>query len=234
METRCKMKEIRKEEFHNTIEWVTYKVTGRTPDYLGKPKLTFYETKHTKMPDRGSVHVQGYKGTLCSCNKRDFPKIQEEFNRLYNGENLEELQRKFRKEHNIQPGRVGITKLEDCNISFSRKKGSKRVDAVTTFNKQRYKLCRCYEHEKPQVKKDFNRMKKNPNFTIADIQGRLGKKYNLRQPMKRHAPKTNARQTTLTDHKITITDQGIIYIDGQYAKTSPDLYRIVETIIQKD
>ena len=168
-----------KEDFKTSIDWITYKVRGKTPDYLKRSVLKFYPT-HGKIPNRGAVHVSGKKTSLCSCYDHEFPEVEKEFMERYDGKNLHQLQREFRSRYNLSTGRAPITRLADCNISFTSKRKDGRLDAITAMRKKRYNLCRCYINEKDEVAADFNRMKKEPGYDIRRIQDELKMKYNLR------------------------------------------------------
>lgn len=231
---------IDKEQFENNMDWISYKITGKLPSYLQEKgqkneeeMLVFYPNPHTKVKGRGSIHIKGTTTTLCSCYEKDFEQIRQQFSKLYDGTNIEELQRKFRKEHNLQTGRTGITRLEDCHLGFSAKKGSNRLDASTVLNKKTYKVCRCNPDEKAQVRKDFNRMKQNPNFTIEKIQEKLKAKYNIRNGTSTKQDKgIPDAQSRLFSHSITVTDDGMMYLDGKFVKTNKDIYCMLNSLIK--
>ena len=231
---------IEKEKFENNMDWISYKITGKLPPYLQEKgqknedeMLVFYPNPHTKVQGRGSIHIRGMKTTLCSCYERDYEQIKEEFNKLYDGTNIEELQRKFRKENNLQTGRTGITRLEDCHLTFSTKKGQRRLDASTSFNKNTYKVCRCNPEEKAQVIKDFNRLKNNSNLTIEDIQEKMKSKYNMRNKDGTYKKKYVKTQSRLPEHSITVTNEGMMYFDGKFVKTNKDLYCMLASLMKK-
>lgn len=233
---------IEKEQFENNMDWISYKITGKLPPYLqeetkqkNENMLVFYPNTHTKIQGRGSIYIKGESTTLCSCYEKDYEHIRQEFNELYDGTNLEELQRKFRKENNLQTGRTGITRLEDCNLGFSAKKGSNRLDVKTVLNKKTYTVCRCNLDEKPRVTKDFNRMKKNPNYTIEKIQEKMKAKYNMRHQdgtYKRQTVQSDDFQSRLFSHSITVTNDGMMYLDGKFIKTNKDIYCMLHSLLE--
>ena len=227
---------IKPQQFKTKMDYITYRITGKTPDYLNdetedkKAELIFYKHKTSK-GDRGMIVCKDNKKSLCSCYEKDYPKIMEEFHKEYDGTNFDEIAEKYKKKYNLKKfgtnGKRRIERLEDCNIRFNRRKGSDRIDVRTHLYGKEYPICRCYEHEIPKVRKDFKRMQKNPNFTIEKISEKMKRKYNLqRRQSKKTTPRAMKHQ-----HTITITEDGLIYQDGKFIKTNNKIYGIINSLI---
>lgn len=234
------MTELKREQFKNNIDWVNYKVTGRVPSYLESVggacdgvSVIKYNTK-TKNKDRCAVIVrdENSRRTLCNCYQRDFDKVKKEFLERYDGDNFIQLRDDFRREHNIKirNGRNN-GRLEDCNIWFGRHHGDDRLDALTYMNGKKISVCRCYEHQEDEVREKFNAMKNDGRYTLEGICKKMGNEYNLHK--RRRTKRGKSRKTKkAVQHSIEITENGLIYRDGEFVKTNNDLYRLINSMIE--
>lgn len=224
----------KKEDFNTTIDWVTYKVTGKVKGLKKKEtptmeyNLKFYPNNRDKN-GRGYVQfsTKGESRGLCSCEELQFKKIQDEFNEQYNGENLEDLIPVFRDKYNqrirgkrkqsfkVKRGRKKNTSLKNATLK-SNKRG-KRMEMRTRLNGETHHICMCYPYQVDECVKEFNRMKKKENYDIPMIRNALSEKYNVKGKTK--------------TPNILIDKNGLIYKDGKFIKENKGLYNLVYSMI---
>lgn len=192
-----------------------------------QPTEEIYYKPHPTTEGRGTVILKSKQKSICSCYKEEFEKVKTEFLQEYNGTNFDELQEKYKNKYNIRhksrkkqkPKKTRkITRLEDTNIRFNQRKNDPRVDAHTYINGKNYAICRCYPDQKTQVRRDYNRMKKQKNNTIEKIHSKLARKYNLKTRTIQKPDKI-WMEWEGSDHKISVTEKGMVYRDGKYINT---------------
>ena len=74
---------MKKEDFSNPIDWIIYKVNGN------KPQPTEYDLRFYHDTDN-RCSVWHNKEYVCMCDKTEKDKVVREFNKAYNGRNIEE------------------------------------------------------------------------------------------------------------------------------------------------
>lgn len=232
-----------REQFKTSIDWVNYRVTGRVPSYLAVvegdfkevPDVVYYKTKTKGNKQRVSVKVKQEDAILCNCYEDDFDDVKREFLERYDGTNFDELRKEFRGKHNLKiRNGIGEKRLEDCNLWFGgRHRSDDRLDALTYMNGKKVTVCRCYTNQEDEVREKFDSLKKDGRYTLDGICRKMSAEYNLKHRRKgKRRAKAKAKKTqSKRHHTIEISDEGLIYRDGQFVKTNKELYKVINSMI---
>ena len=225
---------MEKEEFKNPIDWVIYKVNGKLPS---KPKESRLKLeKHSLPKDERKYAVKYYhnnngrysafynKKHLCMCDYGDIPKIQQYFDKHYNGKNINYLSKTLKKRYNQKRKKQRGVKGKPYSknrLNFQKKKNG-RICARVSDNGKIHTICQCYENQRKEVSHTYDSLKKTHD--IESIKEIMKERYNIIA--------TNIKYPHLNKHQINIMEDGAVYKDGKFVKVDSNIYEFINTYIK--
>ena len=205
---------MEKEDFNSSVDWVIYKVTGKLPNKnVGLKKhlfserendVKFYYNKHTGR--YGALYDNNF---LCTCKGEEIRDVQNQFDKEYDGHNLEEVALALKKRFNMSRR---YQTYKDGTLRFSLKGG--RLTAHINHECKTHTICSCYPSEKEEVTEKFNTLRKTRD--LESIKKIMKDQYNIQGGKKRKP----------VDVVYTIDKNGTIYKNGK-------LYGVVNQLVQE-
>lgn len=207
---------MRKEDFNSSVDWVIYKVTGKLPNkgveldkhLFSKRKndVKFYYNKNTGR--YGALYNNNF---LCTCKENEIKDVQKQFDKEFNGHNLEEVTISLKTKYNI--GRRYQT-YKDGTLRFTPKNG--RLTAHINHECKTHTICSCYPNERDEVTEKFNTLRKTRD--LESIKKIMKEQYNIQGKRNRKPMHEGV--------VYTIDKNGTIYKDGK-------IYGIVNQLMQE-
>lgn len=215
---------MERSDFDNNIDWVVYKVTGRMPVNTNTVELVNHQLPSSERKNDLKFYHNGqngrfgclYKNTfVCACEENEIRNVQRHFDKMFNGNNLEEVRESLRDKYNLakrnQTYKNGI-------LRFSRRDND-RLTATINHNRKTHTICSCHQSQKEEVTKRFNTLRKTRS--LESIKETMKREYNI------------GKKPTLRSGTITIDMNGAIYKDGKFCKTDPSFYEFVDAFTKK-
>ena len=217
---------MKREDFDSNVEWVIWKVTGRVPnspnielEEFQLPKderengLKFYYNK-----TNGRYAVSLNNNYICACGKDDIPNVQKDFDKSFNGNNLDKVSLELRRKYNLN---MRNQTYKDANLSFEKR--GNRLSARITHNRQSHTICSCYPSQRKEVMSKYNALKKTKD--LKEIKRIMKRQYNLKNNRKRTS------RIKSNENIISLSSNGSIYKDGKFCKADPKLYEYINKFI---
>ena len=200
---------MKKEDFSNPIDWIIYKVNGNKPQKQ-EYDLRFYPDTE----DRCSVwHNKEY---VCMCDKTEKDKVIREFNKTYNGRNIEEASKHLKSIFNKNTKKS----RKPAKISFIKQNGTGRIHVRTRHNKKTINLCSCEASQTKEIRERYEKMR-SKGLPIPEIRRIFQEDYNLK------------RVKHKDQHTYTINNTGAVYKDGSFIKIDKQMYDLIEKEMKK-
>ena len=210
---------MEKSDFKNPLDWVIYKVNGKLPNgNVGLEKhllpkserandVKFYFNKHTGR--YGALYQNNF---LCTCKEEEIKDVQKQFDKEFNGRNLEDvttaLKTRFNVSRRYQTYKTGTLRFTPKN---------NRLTAHINHECKTHTICSCYPNQKREVTEKFNTLRKTKD--LESIKRIMKEQYNIQR--KGNMPVQNDVGVVYT-----IDENGTIYKNGK-------LYGIVNQLMQE-
>jgi hypothetical protein len=207
---------MEREDFNSSVDWVIYKVTGKMPNVnVGLEKhllpkservndVKFYYNKHTGR--YGALYDNNF---LCTCKKEEIKDVQNQFDKEYDGHNLEEVTLALKTRFNMSRR---YQTYKDGTLRFTPKNG--RLTAHINHECKTHTICSCYPSQREEVTEKFNTLRKTRD--LESIKKIMKNQYNI-------IGKNNRKPL---DVVYTIDENGTIYKNGR-------LYGVVNQLVQE-
>lgn len=207
---------MEREDFNSSVDWVIYKVTGKMPNMnVGLEKhllpkservndVKFYYNKHTGR--YGALYDNNF---LCTCKEEEIKDVQNQFDKEYDGHNLEEVTLALKTRFNMSRR---YQTYKDGTLRFTPKQG--RLTAHINHECKTHTICSCYPSEREEVTEKFNTLRKTRD--LESIKRIMKDQYNI-------IGKNNRKPLNVV---YTIDENGTIYKNGK-------LYGVVNQLVQE-
>ena len=219
-----------REDFATTIDYVTYKVTGKVRN-LKKEKTTIPITeaepvmtitprnklKFYNQPSGNRLGVVYNSKFLCGCAEDEKNDVQKYFDEHYNGD-FEQIKEDMKNRYNI--GKK-VNTLQNAELHYSKPK-NRRVRVTINLNGKTKYICTCDSYQKKKVKQRFNELRSVDD--LESIKRTMQKEFST--PSKTVKREKRAR--------IVIYENGDVKYNGQTIPKGEGFYDLVQGMMNKE
>ena len=155
--------------------------------------LRWKRTKKAKFPlkyyesNKDRYNVQYNNVHLCTCNRSQGEEVQKDFDRLFDGKNIDDVSRNLKDKYNMKIQNNKSVKRKKKQIKgtyrtnklcFNNHKNNGRLQVKVRHNGKPHTICNCYPHQKDEIRRKYDILKKDNNLETIKII--MKNDYNLR------------------------------------------------------